>query len=354
MAGTFNQTQVAGVFDAEEAGATGDLDTVIDALVFTSTPQALNAFDSASGEIYASLASDGLDDQIQRIDRLTVRSHENSREGLVVWSEINRRGSEVNSDGNGASLDQNSFGVNFGTDYRAKDNHWAAGAAAGYFEGDLDDGRNSNTDVEGWHAGAYGRYGTSGAGITATAAAGYSDTDVDVARTITIGSLSRTATGETDVDTFAVAGELRYGVKVAEGLSAGPVGSVRYADSDLGSFAETGADSLNLNSNGGGDSRTRYGIGGFANWQVDKGAIDASVQYVDGSSNFAEIGVAFSGAIDTPFAVRSAETNGSGGLFSVSGKYELTEGLNVNGSVRGFYSNDQQSTAASVGLGWKF
>ena len=210
------------------------------------------------------------------------------------------------------------------------------------------------TDVEGWHVGAYGRYGTSGAGITATGTVGYGSTGVDVARNITIGSLSRTAISDTDVDAFAVAGELRYGIDIADGLSVGPVGSVRYADSDLDGFSETGASSLNLTSNGGDDSRTRFGIGGFANWQVDKGSVDASVQYVDGSSNFAEIGVAFSGAADTPFAVRSAETSGSGGLFSVAGEYELIENLSVNGTVRGLYTNDQQTTSASVGLGWTF
>jgi len=335
VAETFNQVSTSTVLDGFEDSADADAQDVFMAILFTTTPQALEAFDSSSGEIYASLTADALDDQIKRLDRLTARSHESANS-------------------NAASLDQNSFGVNLGSDYRAKDNQWAAGATVGYFEGDLDDDRGSNTDVEGWHIGAYGRYGTSGAGATVTGTIGYSASNVDVARAINIGSLSRTATAQTDVDSFAATGEVRYGFEVSPGVSVGPVGSVRYADSDLDGVSETGAASLNLNSNGGGDSRTRFGGGGFVNWKLDKGAIDASVQYVDGRSNIAEIDLAFNAAAGTPFTVRSANTGGSGGLFSVAGEYEITEHLSVNGTVRGFYADDQQSTSASVGLGWRF
>ena len=96
------------------------------------------------------------------------------------------------------------------------------------------------------------------------------------------------------------------------------------------------------------------GIGGFANLQSDKGSIDVGAQYIDGRSNFAEVDLALSGAVDTAFAVRSAETDGSGGLLSVAGEYEIATGVSVNANLRGFFADDQQTLSASVGVGWRF
>lgn len=324
-------------------------------VLFTTVTQALQAFDTSSGEIYPSLLADTLDAGMVRTDRLVARSHESFRDGWGMWGGVNGRTGNVDGDGNAARVAQDDYGFDLGIDYRGTGNAWAFGASVGYVNSDLEvSARNSRADSDGWNLGAYGRYGTGGAGFTATAAISYSDMQSDVTRGIQVNRLSRIATSRVDTTTLAIEGELRYGIETSKGWSMGPVISVHHASADLGRFVESGAQSLNLTSNGGSDKLTRFGGGIFAGWQGTKGGLDASAQYVGGSDNFAQVGMALDGAPGITFPIRSPRVNNSGGLFTVSGEYELGGGWTIGGNIRSLISKDEKSAAGSLIVGWRF
>jgi len=341
--------------DGFDRTAGSDADTVYMNVLFSTVPGAQRAFDTSSGEIYASLLANSLDDGMARTDRLVARAHEAFADGWGMWGGISGRTGSIDGDGNAASANHDGHGFDLGLDYRGPGNGWALGASFGYLQSDLEVlARNSSADGDGWHIGAYGRYGTGGKGLTATAAVSYTNSEADITRQIVVNRLSRLARGTVDIDAFAIEGELRYGVEMALGWSLGPVVSVHHASSDLGRFAETGAQSLNLASTGATDRRTRLGAGVFANWQGSRGGLDASAQYIGGKGNMAEVGTAFAGAPGITTPVRSPLTNATGGLFTVSGEYSLGGNWTIGGSIRSLITKDEQSASGSITIGWRF
>lgn len=353
---TYNERGAANGLDDFDRTAGSDAAAVYMQILFMTALQARTAFNAASGEIYASLLANDLDDAMVRTDRLVARAHETSGEGWGVWGGVTSGDGSTDGDGNAASADGDSFGVDFGIDYRGPANRWAVGATIGHVDGGLDiDARRSTADFDGWHLGGFGRYGTGNGGITVTGAFSYSNLEADVRRNIAFGTVSRSTRANVDVETFSLEGELRYGVALGDGgWAAGPVASVFFADGELGIFGEIGADSLNLTSRGSSDDLTRFGGGAFVNWQGDKGSLDMSAQYVDGHSNVSQVDLRLAGAPASAFPVRSPRTNGSAGLFSVAGRYDLGGGWSIGGDVRGLIGTDERGLAGSAVIGWRF
>tara|TARA_R110001606_G_scaffold74168_9_gene171769 strand:- start:1319 stop:2380 length:1062 start_codon:yes stop_codon:yes gene_type:complete len=352
---TYNQLGSSTGLDRLDQTPGTDAAAVYRQILFMTTAQAQAAFDAASGEVYASLLANGLDEAMTRTDRLIARAHESSAEGWGLWGGVIGRDASVDSDGNAAETESDGYGFDVGIDYRGPDNRWALGAVVGYFDGGLDvDARRSTVNYDGWHIGAYGRYGSGNTGLTATGAINYGDSEANVRRRIAFGTLSRDARATVDMQTFALEGELRYGLPAGNGWALGPMTSFFYADADLGRFAETGANSLNLTSSGASDEVSRFGGGLFANWQGAHGSIDASAQYVDGHGNAAQIGMTLAGAPGTSFSVRSPQTGGSAGLFSLAGRYELGGGWSIGGDIRGLIGDEVQAVSGSATIGWRF
>ena len=355
VARTFNQTNAANGLDDFDQTAGTDANTVYMNVLLTTVPQALQAFDTSSGEIYASLLADGLSSGMARADKLAARAHEPGKAGWGIWGGVTGGSGNVDSDGNAASVDSDSLGFDMGLDYRGADDAWALGISWGYINGDLEvSQRFSRADYDGWHLGAYGRYGDNGQGLTVSAAISYSDIEADVTRGIRVNRLSRIAAGNVGVEVFTIAGDLRYGFDVGQGWSAGPMVSIHHGDADLGRFNETGANSLNLTGGGSSDDFTRYGGGLFANWQGTDGGIDASLQYIGGKDSLSELGVSLAGAPNANFRVRSPNINGSAAAYSVAGRYELGGGWSIGGNIRGLIGGDEKSVVGSAIVGWKF
>ena len=244
-------------------------------ILFLTTTQAQAAFDASSGEIHASALAGSARQGAGRADRLIARAHETAAAGWGLWGGVSGRTGSIDGDGNAAVADFGAWSFDLGIDYRGAGNRWATGAAFGYIDGDFSvDARNSRANYDGWHAGAYGRIGTGNAGFTGAASIDYASLNADFVRNISFGMIARTATGQTDIDVVSGAAELRYGLPIGGGWAAGPIGSVRFANSDLGSIDETGAQSLDLSSSGASDGFTRFGGGAFLNWQGPRGSID--------------------------------------------------------------------------------
>lgn len=352
---TPNQLAVATTFDTLEDGATGDLAAVIDQLIFSNTDQALTAFDTSSGEIYAAMLAQTVANSAARTRQVLSRSRRSLPEGPGLWTSISGLDGSIAEDGNGAEIERSEYGFDAGLDYAGPGNAWAVGLAAGIRYGDvLLDDRLSNADYESWQIAAYGRYGTGGTGLTASAAATLSEDEADMARRIVVGNFNRRAMGQVTTESLSLAGELRYGFAAGEGFAIGPIASISHASSDLGSFRETGADSLSLISSGSSDEQTGYGGGLFANWQTGRTTLDVSVQYVGGGSNSTSALMAFAGAPDARFNIRAPQQDRTGIHSSVSGSTSIGGNWTVALQADSFEGDAVSDISGSIIIGWKF
>ncbi|MDN3647216.1 autotransporter outer membrane beta-barrel domain-containing protein [Pontixanthobacter aestiaquae] len=352
---TPNQRAVGASFDTLEPNAIGDLDDVIEQLIFASTPQALTAFDTASGEIYASLLSQAGHDGLRRSRETLARARSAANSGWGIWGGLAVSDSSTDGDGNGAAVNQNDFGFDFGIDYVGEDNAWAAGVSTGWRDGNLDvPDRLSTADYDTWYLAGHVRYGSGGKGVTATAAADFAETDASVTRTLSVNAFSRTAVGNADVDSFSFAGEARYGFGAGENWAIGPVVSLIHVDSDLSLDSETGAGSVALTSADASDGRSRFGAGAFVNFQSNKAVFDLSAQYVEGASNTVGARLAFADGANAPFTVLAPVSDGSGVLTSASAGIVLGSGLSLGAQVDALFGGDVEAVNASAVLGWRF
>lgn len=354
VAATFNQTQAStGLMGLDRTPGSDSL-AVYNALLILDEDSARAAFDASSGEIYAGMLAVGLREGQQRGDRLVQRAYAESGEGWGLWGGVNGHDGQIAADGNGGELSHDGIGGDLGIDYRGAGNAWAVGVSGGYNKGDIDLlSRGSRADYDGWHLGAYARYGTGGAGFSVAASATIGRQDAEVARAISFPAISRTARAKVDLDTTALAIEGRYGFGSGAGWSFGPVASASWTDADLGDIDESGADSLNLSGSGSSD-RTGYGGGAFVNWRGARGSIDASVQYVTGDDRRSEARLAFAGAAETPFRVRAAEASSGAALVKLSGDYDLGGGWSVGGDLRGVFNGEERSLAGAAAIRLRF
>ncbi|MEL7447197.1 MAG: autotransporter outer membrane beta-barrel domain-containing protein, partial [Pseudomonadota bacterium] len=352
---TPNQRAVGASFDALEMDATGDLDDVVEQLIFASTDQALTAFDSASGEIYASLLAQAGNDGLRRSREALARARNVSGSGWGIWGGVSFSDSSIDADGNGAQVEQDDFGFDFGFDYVGDGNAWAAGISAGWRDGDLSVAdRFSAADYDAWYLSGHARYGSGGAGATFSGVISYGQSDASVTRTLTVNALTRTAIGQADIDTFSLGGEARYGVDVGGGWAIGPVVSIMHSDSDLALDDETGAGSVALTSADASDGQTRYGSGLFANLRSDTALFDLAAQYVDGSSSEVGARLAFAEGGQAPFTVLAPVADQSGVLTSASANVDLGNGWTIGAQVEALFGSDVDDVSGSAVLGWRF
>ncbi|WP_209346785.1 autotransporter outer membrane beta-barrel domain-containing protein [Pontixanthobacter sp. CEM42] len=352
---TPNQRAVGASFDALEMTATGDLDDVIEQLIFASIDQALTAFDTASGEIYASLLAQAGNDGLRRSRETLARARSAANSGWGIWGGLAVSDGSTDGDGNGAAVSQDDFGFDFGIDYVGEDNTWAAGLSTGWRDGNLDvPDRLSMAEYSTWYLAGHARYGSGGQGVTVTAGFDFAETDADVIRTLTVNALTRTVLGNADIDTFSLAGEARYGVAVSDDWAVGPIASVIHANSDLALDNETNAGSVALTSAQASDGQTRFGAGLFANFQSDKAVFDLSGQYVEASSNSVGARLAFADGGNAPFTVLAPVTDGSGVLTSASAQIDLGSGLTLGAQADALFGGDVEEVNGSVVLGWRF
>lgn len=355
LALTPNQRAVATAYDQLEATATGDLDTVIDQLIFASTPQALTAFDTSSGEVYAALLAEAGLANLRQSRAALARARSARGKGWGIWGGVWLSGGAIDSDGNAAAVQQRDRGFDIGIDYIGADNRWALGMGAGWHDGRLTlSDRLSEAEYDSWQIGGYARFGTGGGGFTVSAAISLSGLTADVKRNIIINALRRTASGMAEIDSVSVSVESRYGLNSGGTWSFGPVVAFYHGQNDLALGTERGAGAVALRAANAADGQTRYGAGLFANWQTDRSGLDLSVQHVEAASNLVRARLAFAEGADAPFTILAPATDGSGLLTSLSGKLDFGNGFTIGGQLDGFFGNDERSVSGNLILGWRF
>lgn len=357
IAQTYNQRQVAGVIDATQTTATGDYATVVNALVFSTTPQALAAFDTGSGELHASILAAGLR-QSRAIGnamqaRIQAMPGRDVPAGFALWLAGGAIDASIDGDGNAARVSGDSRGLTLGGEYTGSG--YGLGAAVGYARTDVDvSGRASSADIDGWQAGVYGRAGTGGAGFTLSAAGAYAEGDADTRRGVVVNTIARTATARYKVETYTVGGAVRYGVPIGgSAWSAGPVATIDHAHVRRGRFAEQGAGSLDLSGGSDSDDLTAYGVGGFVNRQDARGRIDLGVLYETGSGDVTATRLALEGAPGAPFLVRSPATDRGAMRIGLAGALSLGNNWSLGAAYRGRIADGADDHGGLLSLIWR-
>lgn len=353
VARTFNQRQASGALKNFETTAGSDALNVYNAILVQDADHARAAFDAASGEIYPTLLASRQRAGLELVERITMRGRADGNEGLAMWGGVLGDRGHVDSDGNGARSTANSFGWESGLDYRGPDNRWAVGFGGGWQEGDVTlTARGSSAKTDAWHIGGYVRYGSGAKGFSAMAGAVHADANASVTRQIGFGTIARTASSRVDLRTTAANLELRYGLGSAK-LAVGPVVSIDHASTKLGRVAETGAAALNLTGTGKRESWTRYGVGGFARYDLGKGFADLSLRYVSRDRGDTEVNLTMAGS-PTSYAVRAA--GGSRGAARLDASTELSIGRRwtISGNLGAILAQSEGQVDGSIRLSYRF
>jgi fibronectin-binding autotransporter adhesin len=348
VARTFNQRQTStGLRDFNQA-AGSDSRTVYRTILFLEEDPARASFDASSGEIYASVIASAQRQGAGLAGQFAARGHDGAGTGWRLWGGVNGDTGSVASDGNGGRFTYGGIGGTLGLDYRSANGLWAVGVGGGNTDGTVSlNARQSRANVDGWHVGGYARLGATDAGPNGTISVAHARTDAVVNRTAAFGDLRRSATATTDVETTALTIDLRYGFSSGN-WTAGPIAAVEHQSTNLGSFVERGADSLNLSSTGSDRAWTRYSAGGFLRLADGRGTIDASTRLVWGSRDDSRANLMLAGALATPFQVRAATGSEIAALYTLAGEYTLGGGWSIGGDVRGSYGQSERSISGSA------
>lgn len=349
VAVTSNQAQSAsGLADFSRTAGTDSL-AVYNAILLLDTAPARSAFDAVSGEIHAAVGAASLQRASLIADQLVARANIVADPGWSLWGGARVDDGAIDGDANAGKTEFDGYGGLIGIDYRG--DRFVAGAAFGYGKDDVAIGsRGSNADSDQWVVAGYGRFGSGGAGFSASVAGGYGSAKVNTVRRIGFGTISRVATAAYDVGTTFGAIEARYGFGGAGTAWAfGPLASASYIDIGGDRFAERGADALNLTGAGVDFDRTRYGGGAFARAAMPGRWLEASAQYVTSDRNAASSRQTFSGAsAATGFTVLAPGGRGDGGLFAVAGEARLGSAFSIGGGAQYFTGRSGNSISGTM------
>ncbi|MEM5471206.1 autotransporter domain-containing protein [Hoeflea sp. AS60] len=222
---TPNQRAVANGVSSLTAG-----NAVYDAVVGLSEASARAAFDSLSGEIYASTTGRFIQDSHFARDAASNRIRSafeglatgevpmiadngtgqarNFGGGAVVWGQAYGSWGNTKGNGNAATIGHSTGGLFFGADAELFDG-WRGGLMAGYGNAGFSvDPRSSSGNADSYTFGAYagGKVGALGVRLGAT----YALHDVSTSRNVTVGTLSNALSADYTASTSQVFGEAGY------------------------------------------------------------------------------------------------------------------------------------------------
>jgi len=235
--------------------------SVHDAVLNLSAPQAQYAFDQLSGEIHASARTALIEDS--RFIRNTVNDRIRAAfdgvgastgnvvtyvdgkpvavpvttDRLAVWGEAIGSWGHTDGDGNAARLHRSTGGFFIGADAPLFDT-WRFGAVAGYSATHFDvKGRRSSGDSDNYHVGLYG--GTQWSDLAFRTGAAYTWHDVSTARNVIFPGFGNSLKGDYNAATAQVFGEFAYGFN-AGGARFEPFVNLAYVNLHTDGFRETG------------------------------------------------------------------------------------------------------------------
>ncbi len=272
---TGNQYGVATYLDAHKTGATGDFETVLDALNLQSGSGARAAFDAMSGEIYGSLATVSIENNERFLRSITQRmqvhsmtqgldfTRNDTNNGLVYvnrltssWDRMSERlsgwtswfesygvGAALATNGNASGLNYSTGGLTVGVE-RQLDERTLLGFAGGY--------ANTNTTLQSrsdWGAIDGGQFGVylhrEYDSRYLTGIAGYGHNSFNAHRSIEFGDIDRTTSSAYSGNNYSTYVELGRNLH-GRYAHLQPFGALEYIGVRQEGFAETNANSIDL------------------------------------------------------------------------------------------------------------
>jgi len=202
VAATANQRATAGAISASFGAAT----SVYSELVGQSVAGARAAFDSLSGEVHASTLTVAAQQTDEMRRALLTRMALPAREGLTLWTDVNRSWNQIDGSRNAADVSSDAYGFQVGLETQM--GGVRVGVSGGYSNGDASLGaRRSRADLE-TVSGAVYAGGDFGA-LALRLGASYSDYDFRTRRTAQVGDISQALTasyGGRAIQAFGEAG----------------------------------------------------------------------------------------------------------------------------------------------------
>ncbi len=351
--------------------------SVYNAVVNLSAPQAQNAFDQLSGEIHASVKStliedsrftrNAINDRLRAafestgastgpvttyVDGAPVAAAATT-DRLAFWSQGFGSWGHTDGDGNAARFNRSTGGFFAGVDVPAFDN-WRFGAIAGYSHTSFDvKDRYSSGSSENYHAGLYG--GTRWGDLTFRAGAAYTWHDVSASRNVNIPGLRNTLKSDYDAGTAQVFGELGYGFAMGAAQFE-PFANLAHVSVHTGDFTENGGAAA-LSSEGDTTDTTLTTLGLRASTTFD---LDGAAVTVKGMAGWRH---AFGDVLPL-----SAMRFAGGDTFSIAGvpiarnvavveaglDYVLSPNATLGVTYAGQFGSDVSDQSARVNLNVKF
>ncbi|MDR6634080.1 outer membrane autotransporter protein [Phyllobacterium sp. 1468] len=256
---TRNQLATAGALDT--LVQSGSSLALYNSLLVLDAATAREAFDSLSGEIYASTKTALIEDSrfirdaaINRVrssfggvatPALPIMAHGEGGPELApattdkfgVWGTGFGNWGSTDSDGNAASLDRTTGGFVIGADALVWEN-WRLGLLAGYSRTSFDvDDRSSSGDSDNYHLGIYG--GTQWGNLGFRAGAAYTWSNIDTHRSVEFPGFSEDLNADYDAGTAQVFGELGYRIDTSR-VAFEPFANLAYVNFRSDSFSESG------------------------------------------------------------------------------------------------------------------
>jgi outer membrane autotransporter protein len=232
-ANTYNQQQVAGALDAWGLG--GPLSAYLLNLDDDTAPA---AYDTLSGDVYASIKTALLDDSHIVRDAMEDRLLASSDNGKNVWGKVFGNWDSYDGNGNAAGFSNQTTGVLFGADGILGD--WRLGGLIGYGRGAFSvPDRSSSADVDGYHVGLYAGTGTGS--LQFRAGAGFTSHQIAMSRDVAFGDFSDSLSGDYTADVAQGFAELGYTLDMG-GASIQPFANLAGVALHTDGFAENGGD----------------------------------------------------------------------------------------------------------------
>ncbi|MDR0952758.1 MAG: autotransporter domain-containing protein [Elusimicrobiota bacterium] len=334
----YNQKQIARAMDKASAAPSSDFENIlnnIDALPLSHQPQALTQL---GGFIYANLPNyfDRFKDNAYlRINRKPYEENSFSRN---IWVQSVNNYADIKENENSEEIYNLSNGFAVGFDNYFESFDLTAGLFAGYARHDLKHNKTENLDGDEYQLGFYALKQGTTFDFKGALSAGYQSDEVE--RNITFAR--RIANSK--VQTYSFNANIEAGVKIynSGSFSLRPFVSITGALTQLSSFEETGADSINLSGSG----KNVFATQGQVGISIEK--IGKSFSYYADASvkqnlNNPEYALNISGQ---DYKIKSADI---GALFSlnIGGVKRFSEsfsiyangGTDMNGNAQNYYLN---------------
>jgi autotransporter-associated beta strand protein len=373
---TGNQRAVGAVLDQASATATGDFAKVLDAIIVLDTVQGPRVLDAIGGQNYAGFSTVSVQSAAAFMNAFASQvgggtGGDNRRVAVLagaddacdavcdvdlprwgVWGGGIGGAGTVAGDASSHGTTYNFGGFAGGLDYRF-DPKVLAGVVVGYTAANLYtqgmDGTGHSGTVQ---LGLYGQF-TEGQ-IYVDGLAGYARGQNQMQRPIAIPGLQpRTASSQTTVDQFF--GQLEGGYKIELGGMAQafftPFARVQASTATQAAFAETGADSLNLNVAGQTTNSLRSVVGAVLGGSIGKATTRFRLGW---SHEFADparpVTASFAGAPALSFTTTGASAPREGAVLGLSVDAPLAEQTSLYARYDGELAGGNTSHIFSAGV----